>query len=48
MSSDYVSYKYMKPNKELDEKAVENFREYLRIPSAQPDVNYGERSWGMW
>lgn len=28
---------------ELDETAVENFREYLRIPSVQPDVNYGER-----
>lgn len=31
---------------ELDETAVENFREYLRIPSVQPDVNYGERSRG--
>lgn len=28
---------------ELDETAVENFREYLRIPSVHPDINYGER-----
>lgn len=28
---------------ELDETAVENFREYLRIPSVHPDVNYGEQ-----
>ncbi|XP_018404330.1 PREDICTED: aminoacylase-1-like [Cyphomyrmex costatus] len=27
---------------ELDETAVENFREYLRIPSVQPDINYDE------
>ncbi|XP_011686400.1 PREDICTED: aminoacylase-1 [Wasmannia auropunctata] len=27
---------------QLDETAVENFREYLRIPSVQPDVNYDE------
>ncbi|PSN50997.1 hypothetical protein C0J52_08597 [Blattella germanica] len=26
----------------LDEDAVNNFREYLRIPSVQPDVNYDE------
>lgn len=25
---------------ELDETAVENFREYLRIPSVQPNINY--------
>jgi hypothetical protein len=24
-----------------EEDAVANFREYLRIPSVQPDVNYG-------
>jgi hypothetical protein len=24
-----------------EEVAVANFREYLRIPSVQPDVNYG-------
>jgi len=24
-----------------EENAVTNFREYLRIPSVQPDVNYG-------
>jgi hypothetical protein len=24
-----------------EEDAVGNFREYLRIPSVQPDVNYG-------
>jgi hypothetical protein len=24
-----------------EEGAVANFREYLRIPSVQPDVNYG-------
>jgi hypothetical protein len=24
-----------------DEVAVANFREYLRIPTVQPDVNYG-------
>jgi hypothetical protein len=24
-----------------EEDAVSNFREYLRIPSVQPDVNYG-------
>jgi hypothetical protein len=24
-----------------EEYAVANFREYLRIPSVQPDVNYG-------
>ncbi|XP_011297555.1 aminoacylase-1 [Fopius arisanus] len=27
---------------QLDETAVENFREYLRIPSVQPDVNYDD------
>ncbi|EZA58129.1 hypothetical protein DMN91_010877 [Ooceraea biroi] len=27
---------------ELDETAVENFREYLRIPSVHPDINYDE------
>ncbi|XP_011638967.1 aminoacylase-1 [Pogonomyrmex barbatus] len=27
---------------ELNETAVENFREYLRIPSVQPDVNYDD------
>ncbi|KAJ4450809.1 hypothetical protein ANN_02239 [Periplaneta americana] len=27
---------------ELDEKAVDNFREYLRIPSVHPNVNYDE------
>lgn len=27
---------------QLDETAVDNFREYLRIPSVQPDVDYGE------
>lgn len=26
---------------DLDNLAVENFREYLRIPSVHPDVNYG-------
>lgn len=31
---------------ELDETAVENFREYLRIPSVHPDINYGERTRG--
>lgn len=31
---------------ELDETAVENFREYLRIPSVHPDINYGKRSRG--
>jgi hypothetical protein len=25
-----------------EEDAVTNFREYLRIPSVQPDVNYGK------
>ncbi|XP_020294472.1 aminoacylase-1-like [Pseudomyrmex gracilis] len=31
----------MSPSRaELDETAVENFREYLRIPSVQPDINY--------
>jgi hypothetical protein len=25
----------------VEEAAVANFREYLRIPSVQPDVNYG-------
>lgn len=28
----------------LDETAVENFREYLRIPSVHPDVDYGKIS----
>lgn len=27
---------------QLDETAVENFREYLRIPSVQPDINYDD------
>lgn len=26
----------------LDILATENFREYLRIPSVHPDVNYGK------
>lgn len=26
----------------LDAQAVVNFREYLQIPSVQPDVNYGK------
>jgi hypothetical protein len=26
---------------EVEVEAVTNFREYLRIPSVQPDVNYG-------
>jgi hypothetical protein len=25
----------------VEDEAVANFREYLRIPSVQPDVNYG-------
>ena len=29
-------------SEELDELAVYNFREYLRIPSVQPNVNYSE------
>ncbi|GAB1867575.1 N-acyl-aliphatic-L-amino acid amidohydrolase [Camponotus japonicus] len=33
----------MSPSRaELDETAVENFREYLRIPSVQPNINYDE------
>jgi hypothetical protein len=28
-------------NREAECEAVTNFREYLRIPSVQPDVNYG-------
>lgn len=27
---------------QLDKTAVENFREYLRIPSVQPDINYSK------
>lgn len=27
---------------QLDATAVENFREYLRIPSVQPNINYGK------
>lgn len=27
--------------KVLDAQAVENFREYLRIPSVHPDIDYG-------
>jgi len=34
----------LKQAKELNEKAIENFREYLQIPSVHPDINYGERS----
>ncbi|XP_017876003.1 aminoacylase-1-like [Ceratina calcarata] len=34
------SSSYTKP--QLDSIAVENFREYLRIPSVQPNVNYDE------
>lgn len=26
----------------LDTQAVKNFREYLQIPSVQPNVNYGK------
>ena len=26
----------------LDSEAIENFREYLRIPSIHPDVDYGK------
>lgn len=26
----------------LDDQAVNNFREYLRIPSVHPNINYGE------
>ena len=29
---------------QLDATAVENFREYLRIPSVHPNVNYGKLS----
>ena len=29
-------------NYSFDEIAVDNFWEYLRIPSEQPNVNYGE------
>jgi hypothetical protein len=29
---------------ELDKMAVRNFREYLRIPSVHPDVNYGKKT----
>lgn len=25
-----------------DSEAIENFREYLKIPSVHPDVNYGK------
>lgn len=25
-----------------DSEAIKNFREYLRIPSIHPDVNYGK------
>lgn len=28
--------------KQLDAEAVQNFREYLRIPSVHPDINYGK------
>lgn len=28
--------------KALDDEAVRNFQEYLRIPSVHPDINYGE------
>jgi hypothetical protein len=34
----------MSPGKKeagVEDEAVVNFREYLRIPSVQPDVNYG-------
>lgn len=27
---------------QLEVTAVENFREYLKIPTVQPDVNYGK------
>jgi hypothetical protein len=30
--------------RELDKMAVRNFREYLRIPSVHPDVNYGKQT----
>lgn len=26
----------------LDEQAVQNFREYLQIPSVHPNINYGK------
>lgn len=29
---------------QLDATAVDNFREYLRIPSVQPDIDYGEQT----
>jgi hypothetical protein len=29
---------------ELDKLAVRNFKEYVRIPSVHPDVNYGKRT----
>jgi hypothetical protein len=30
--------------RELDDVAVQNFKEYLRIPSVHPDVNYGKKT----
>jgi hypothetical protein len=34
-------------NCDVECEAVTNFREYLRIPSVQPDVNYGMWYWNM-
>lgn len=30
----------MSPNKDDENEAVTNFREYLRIPTVHPDVDY--------
>jgi hypothetical protein len=43
--NEYEAHRWlaMSPEKnwEVECEAVTNFREYLRIPSVQPDVNYG-------
>lgn len=43
------SWLAMSPEKErgAECEAVTNFREYLRIPSVQPDVNYGMWYWNL-
>ena len=44
--SKYIAFSSSKSklitSKELDELAVDNFREYLRIPSVHPDVDYSK------
>lgn len=32
---------YNKNQEAFDELAINNFREYLRIPSVHPNINYG-------